>query len=164
MVLLVSGWASTSCVDAEDHSFEPDAIRWLSFGGLVPPIELLYQHNKHAPCGKITTLERRATKDGTLGLWCEASVYPFYAVAPFTGFSVRTAVERYEIKQGPKGPYANIKSAVLLDVSLVPKPCNPDCVIQSREEFNELTPYTVEAYNKLRALQMLVEQAMRAQR
>ena len=68
----VRGWASTSIIDAVDLSFEPDAIRLPSFGGLTPPIELLYNHDRFSPAGKIITLERRATKDGSVGLWIEA--------------------------------------------------------------------------------------------
>ncbi|WP_146606101.1 hypothetical protein [Mesorhizobium kowhaii] len=164
-MLLVRGWASTSAIDAEDHSFAPEAIRWPQFnvgGSLIsPPIELLY-HHRGAPVGKIITLARRATKDGSLGLWIEASVSPEYTYLPFSGFSVRTKIERYEIKHRDVGPYALVKSAFLLEVSLVREPCNPDCLVTEREEFCEVTPYTIEAINKLRSLQQLIEKLQRA--
>ena len=126
----------TSAIDADDHSIDGDAIRWSTLGF---PIELLWHHKPGQPCGKIITLERRATKNGSLGLWCEAIVSPSYVKAPFTGFSVRTKVETYTIKTIPK-PHAVVTSAVLLEVSLVPKPCNPDCIIIEREEMPDVTP------------------------
>lgn len=159
-MLVVAGWASTSAIDAVDHSFEAEAIRWPSFGGLTPPIELLWNHSKWHPCGKILYLARRATPNGSLGLWIEASVSPEYAQAQFTGFSVRTKIERYEIKTIPR-PYAVVTSAVLLEVSLVPKPANPDCTIQRREELPEVTPLMIEQINKARQLQRLIEAAIK---
>ena len=157
-MLIVKGWASTSAIDAEDHSFDGDAIRWPSFGGLTPPIELLYRHRASQPAGRIRTLERRATHDGKLGIWCEATVSSSFVEAPFSGFSVATNIQEYEIKQGHRGPYALIKSAILTEVSLVPNPCNPDCTILEREEWNEITPMLLEQINKLRALQRAIEQ------
>ena len=125
---------------------------WIgSYGAFGRGFELqyssLYHHSKWAPCGKIRTLERRATPTGGVGLGCEATVHPEYVQAPFTGFSMRTCIEKYEIEQGPKGPYAAVLSAVLLEVSLIPTPCNPDCVILEREDLPEVTPMLIEAIN-----------------
>lgn len=137
----VSGWASTKDLDHARHVVVPSAYRAsIRDRGLSGPrgIRLLWQHDRHKPIGRFTTLEVRDR-----GLWAVAEIdeniswgKDAAAAVKATGglsFSVGFHLIEADIVDGAM-PYLLITQVELTEVSIVTFPCNEQAVMVGQTE------------------------------
>jgi hypothetical protein len=141
MTFRLSGFASTSGIDAEDCSFAHGSI---VIPKAMPPLFISHKCIGE-PVGKITKCEWQSG-----GLFAEVEVPD--DLAEYKAFSIGCRLRDYEIIGLGSSAYAKVTRAIMTELSLTNSPCNSDCLITKRERIN---PTPVATHTTLSADEVL---------